>query len=178
VAIATASPSGSRRADVTPSIRAATAADASALAVVFLNCWHTAYRGVVDDEIIDALDAHELEARWRGLIATQRVLVARKRDEPVGMVRFGADEEDPARGHIFSLYVDPSASGSGVGRSLLACATQELAAAGHRTATLWVFAANERALRFYRAAGWRSAGSTRVEAEWGALELQLARELP
>jgi ribosomal protein S18 acetylase RimI-like enzyme len=162
---------------VTPSIGPATAADAPALAAVFLNCWRTAYRGIVDDEIIDALDVRDIEARWRALDATH-VLVARMGDEPVGMVRFGADEDDPVRGHVFSLYVDPSASGSGVGRSLLARATDELAAAGHRTATLWVFAANERALRFYCAAGWRPAGPTRVEAEWRALELQLARELP
>jgi ribosomal protein S18 acetylase RimI-like enzyme len=163
---------------VTLSIGPATAADAPALAVVFLNCWRSAYRGVVDDEIIDALDAGEVQARWRELVAQHRVLVARDGDEPVGMIRFGADEDDPARGHVFSLYVDPSASGSGVGRTLLACATHELAAAGHRTATLWVFAANERALRLYRAAGWRPAGPTRVEPEWRALELQLSRELP
>jgi ribosomal protein S18 acetylase RimI-like enzyme len=156
----------------------ATFADAPALAAVFLNCWRTAYRGVVDDEIIDALDPGDVEARWRRLVAAHRVLVARDDDRPVGMVRFGPDEDDAARGHIFSLYVDPSVSGRGVGRSLLARATDELAATGHGSATLWVFAANERALRFYRAAGWSAAGATRFEPEWRALELQLARELP
>jgi ribosomal protein S18 acetylase RimI-like enzyme len=163
---------------MTVSIRPATAADAPALAAVFLNCWRTAYRGVVDDEIIEGLDPDEVEARWRRLVAEHRVLVAIDADRPVGMVRAGADEDDPTRGHVFSLYVDPSASGRGVGRSLLTRATQELAASRHREATLWVFADNERALRFYRAAGWRPAGATRVEPEWRAPELQLARELP
>jgi ribosomal protein S18 acetylase RimI-like enzyme len=92
------------------------------------------------------------------------------------MIRFGADDDDPTRGHVFSLYVDPSAAGRGVGGDLLARATAELAAR-YRTATLWVFAANERALRFYRAAGWTPTGATRVEPEWRALELQLAVQL-
>jgi ribosomal protein S18 acetylase RimI-like enzyme len=170
-------PSGSHRVDVRRSIEPATAADAPALAAVFLNCWRTAYRGIVDDAIIDRLDASGVEARWRRLVAGHRVLVARVDGAAVGMIRFGADEDDPTRGHVFSLYVDPSAAGRGTGRSLLARATGELAAADYRTATLWVFAANERALRFYRAAGWKPTGATRVEPEWRALELQLAAQL-
>jgi ribosomal protein S18 acetylase RimI-like enzyme len=161
---------------VTGSIEPAAPADAPALAAVFLNCWRAAYRGIVDDEIIDGLDPSEVEARWQGLVADRGVLVARVDGAAVGMIRFGPDEDDPTRGHVFSLYVDPSAAGRGVGGDLLARATAELAA-DYRTATLWVFAANERALRFYRAAGWRPTGATRVEPEWRALELQLAVQL-
>jgi ribosomal protein S18 acetylase RimI-like enzyme len=93
------------------------------------------------------------------------------------MTRFGADPDDPARGHVFSLYVDPSSAGAGVGRALLAHGVQELEARGFTAATLWVFAANERALRFYRASGWAPTGATRVEPEWQAPELQLALTL-
>jgi ribosomal protein S18 acetylase RimI-like enzyme len=164
---------------VVPSIEHATAADARALAAIFLRCWQTAYRGVVDDGIIDGLEPSNVERRWRRLVSGHDVLVAREPDgAPVGMIRFGTDEDDTTRGHVFSLYVDPSAAGHGVGRRLLERATAELNAHGFETATLWVFAANERALRFYRAAGWRSTGLTRVEPEWRSLELQLARELP
>jgi ribosomal protein S18 acetylase RimI-like enzyme len=94
------------------------------------------------------------------------------------MTRFGADPDDATRGHVFSLYVDPGASGAGVGRALLARAGAELAALGFSSATLWVFAANERALRFYRANGWEPTGGTRTEPEWQARELQLAVPLP
>jgi ribosomal protein S18 acetylase RimI-like enzyme len=91
----------------------------------------------------------------------------------VGMARFGRDPDDERRGHLFSLYVDPAASGTGVGRALLAHATTHLAASGHETATLWVFAANERAIRLYRSAGWEPDGAERVEPEWGAPERRL-----
>jgi ribosomal protein S18 acetylase RimI-like enzyme len=89
------------------------------------------------------------------------------------MARFGADPDDARRGHLFSLYVDPAASGAGVGRELLGHATAELAASGHETATLWVFAANERAIRLYRSAGWTPDGAERVEPQWGAPERRL-----
>lgn len=158
-----------------PAVDPATPADAPALARVFVRCWLAAYRGVVSDEILDGLTVDDAERRWRSLVP--RVLVARDAGTPIGMVRFGADEDDRDLGHVFSLYVDPDASGAGIGRALLARACAELADAGFARATLWVFEANERAIRFYRAAGWSPTGRTRVEPEWQALELQLAAEL-
>lgn len=104
--------------------------------------------------------------------------MARAAGDTAGMTRFGVDADDATRGHVFSLYVDPGAAGAGVGRALLARAMQELAARGSSSATLWVFAANERALRFYRANGWEPTGETRTEQEWQAPELQLAVALP
>lgn len=157
-------------------IEPATPADTPALARVFVRCWRDAYRGVVADEILDALAVDDAEQRWRALVP--HVLVARDDDgAAIGMVRFGADEDDRELGHVFSLYVDPAASGAGVGRALLARACAELASAGFSRATLWVFEANARAIRFYRQAGWSPTGRTRVEDEWQAVELQLAREL-
>jgi len=111
------------------------------------------------------------------LIGGGEVVVARVGAAPVGMTRFGADPDDPSRGHVFSLYVDPAASGAGIGRELLAHGVDALAARGFEAATLWVFAANERAIRFYRANGWAPTGATRVEPEWQAPELQLALAL-
>lgn len=160
-----------------PTIEPATQADVPALASVFVRCWRDAYRGVVADEIVDALDPASEEGRWGALVAEHRVLVARDDAVAIGMVRIGADADDPVRGHVFSLYVDPRASGAGAGRALLARAVDELAADGFASATLWVFAANERALRFYHAAGWSETGRTRIEPEWDALELELATEL-
>ena len=158
-------------------IEPAAQADVPALAQVFIRCWRDAYRGVVADEIVDALDQESEERRWGTLVAEHRVLVARDGGVAVGMVRFGADADDPARGHVSSLYVAPPASGAGVGRALLGRACDELAGGGFASATLWVFAANERARRFYEAAGWHETGRTRVEPEWQALELELATEL-
>ncbi len=127
--------------------------------------------------MIDRLDAGTLERWWALLIREGEVVVATERGVAVGMARFGAADDDPGRGHLYSLYVDPDASGAGIGRMLLAHVTSQLAAAGYATATLWVFAGNERGIRFYRAAGWEPTGAERVEDEWGAPELQLSISL-
>jgi ribosomal protein S18 acetylase RimI-like enzyme len=154
--------------------------DADALADIFVRCWQDAYRGVDADAIVDGLERATIARWWRELLASPgpRTVVARSAGRPVGMIRFGADEEDASRGHVFSLYVDPAAAGGGVGRALLEHATAELLRDGYAAATLWVFAGNERAIRFYRAAGWAETGATRVEPEWQAEELQLSVALP
>jgi ribosomal protein S18 acetylase RimI-like enzyme len=131
----------------------------------------------VADEIIDGLTPAGVEAWWRELIPDAaphgRVIVACRDGAPVGMARIGPGEDDERCGHLYSLYVDPDWSGVGIGRALLERAAAELAADGYRRATLWVFAANERAIRLYRAAGWRPDGAQRVEPQWGAAESRL-----
>jgi ribosomal protein S18 acetylase RimI-like enzyme len=158
-------------------LRPAVPGDAARLGQIFVRCWRSAYRGVVADEIIDGLDPAVVAGRWERLLAEHDVVVAEVDGVPVGMARYGPDPDDGSRGHLFSLYVDPDASGGGVGRMLLGHVAAQLAAAGYGTATLWVFAANERAIRFYRAAGWEPTGEERVEDEWGAPEIQLATDL-
>jgi GNAT superfamily N-acetyltransferase len=158
-------------------LRPAVPGDAARLGQIFVCCWRSAYRGVVADEIIDGLDPAVVAGWWERLLAEHDVVVAAEDGVPVGMARYGPDPDDGRCGHLFSLYVDPDVSGKGVGRRLLAHVVAQLAAAGFATATLWVFAANERALRFYRAAGWKPTGEERVEDEWGAREIQLATEL-
>jgi ribosomal protein S18 acetylase RimI-like enzyme len=154
--------------------------DAPALAALFVRCWRSSYRGVVADDVLDALDERRIERWWRHVLEPRpghRVLVTRDDGVPVAVARVGPDENDPGRGHLFSLYVDPPRARAGLGRTLLQRATSELAAAGFDRATLWVFAANARAIRFYRAAGWRIDDATRVEPEWGALERRMSTTL-
>jgi len=89
---------------------------------------------------------HE-EAETRGwmrdvVLAHQQVLVAERNGRPVG---FAAVEGD----WLEQLYVEPEAIGTGVGRPLL-----DAVKAGHpRGLSLYVFARNARARRFYEAAG-------------------------
>src|SRR4051812_3616114 len=126
-------------------LRPAREADVPRLAAIFLRCFRDAYRGVLDDRVLDALDLSALEQRWRELVGAHDVVVAIRRGDAIGMARFGADPDDPSRGHLFSLYVDPASSDAGVGRTLLEHVSSRLAADGFARATLWVFAANARA---------------------------------
>jgi len=78
---------------------------------------------------------------------------------------------------VHSLYVSPRAHGGGIGRLLLSAAVEAITKAGARNALLWVFAANAPSIGFYEAHGWLADGTTRTQAEFGALEQRMWRGL-
>ena len=66
----------------------------------------------------------------------------------------------------------------GVGRALMAAALADLAARGYSEATVWSFAANDRANSFYEHHGFTRDGSERREAHWtNILEVRYRRAL-
>jgi GntR family transcriptional regulator len=169
--------SGPPPADSAPALRAAVAADAAALAAVFVSSWKAGYPGIVDAGVIAAQDEQEV-ARWLLPMASaheQTVLAEAADGSVLGWVRFGDDPDDPEKGHIYSLYVRPSAGGRGVGRQLLEHGIDRCSSHGARAVTLWVFEDNARARRLYTAAGFAPDGGRRVEAEYGAQEVHLTR---
>jgi GntR family transcriptional regulator len=105
-------------------------------------------------------------ATWTARLRTggaRGVLVARLGSRVVGFADVGPSDDptaEPGTGHVYSLHVDPDLHRRGVGRSLLDAAVRRFAAAGQRTATLWVVVGNERARRFYERLGWTVDGAT------------------
>jgi len=160
-------------------IRPAVAADADAMAEVFVAAWRQAYPGVVPDAVLAGLD-HDRTARWlAGLVDGQAegaTEVAVREDQVIGFVRYGTRPEAPG-GYVFGLYVHPAQAGQGTGRALLRHAEQRLREAGSDTVSLHVFEANERARRLYAKAGYAPDGSTRVEPEYEATEIRLVKAL-
>jgi GntR family transcriptional regulator len=169
---------GSANSNDTLAIRVAEPHDGDALATVFIDAWRGAYRGIVDDAVIDALQHGDITSWMRNLIANTaaRTLVAESgTGDVVGFVRFGDDAEEATVGHIFALYVSTGASGKGVGRQLLERAIEELDPRGTRPISLWVFERNDRARRLYEAAGFAPDGETRVEDLYRAPEIRMKR---
>jgi GntR family transcriptional regulator len=169
---------GSANSNDTLAIRVAEPHDSEALANVFIDAWRGAYRGIVDDTVIDALQHGDITSWMRNLIANTaaRTLVAEAvTGDVVGFVRFGDEAEEAAVGHIFALYVSTGASGKGVGRQLLERAIEELDPRGTRPISLWVFERNDRARRLYEAAGFAPDGETRVEDLYRAPEIRMKR---
>jgi GNAT superfamily N-acetyltransferase len=162
-------------------LREATAADVDAVAALFLRCWRASYADVLPAHVIDVFDeasAHELWQRALGAPkAGTRGVVAVEDGRIVGVIRMGRDPEEAAAGHVFSLYVDPDAQGSGVGGRLLVEADAWFRSEGLAEATLWVFEANDRARAFYSRHGWSADGGVRVEPEFGEPEVRLRRRL-
>lgn len=159
---------------MTVRIRAATADDRAGIVDVFLDCWRTSYAGILSGATVAAMTDERASALWDRVLseASSTVLVAASDAATVGVVRFATGE-----GVVHSLYVSPAARGLRIGTRLLDSAAESMRADGVRALALWVFAANEPAIEFYRRSGWLPDGGARTQAEFGEPELRLGRDV-
>ena len=171
-----------------PPVRSATVGDAPAIAAVQVRSWRAGYRGILPEAVLAALSVLEREARWRTILDGDGdggfTLVAAGRRERVvaGFCSIVLPSRDPdadeRTGEVAALYVDPSRWRHGVGRTLLDEALARVPAGRWQRMTLWVLAGNERARRFYAAAGFHPDGATAAHAASGATEVRLRTSLP
>ena len=117
---------------------------------------------------------------WRQILAEGRseLLVATDGAAVVGFVSFGPcrDEAAPTdRGEVWAIYVAPSAWSTGVGQALWRVASERLRALGFHSISLWVIEGNERAIRFYTAAGFSVEAGSEKEFEIGGAKLREVR---
>ena len=102
--------------------------------------------------------------------------------ELVGFTTCGASRDPDAgsdAGEIRTLFVAAGRWRGGVGEALLTAALADLAERGYTEATVWSFAANDRANAFYEAHGFTRDGAERTEAAWAHIpEIRYRRPLP
>ncbi len=151
-------------------LRRARVGDELAVAQVHVRSWQLAYRGLLPDEGLAALQPAVFAARYTFDREAPRTHLALEDQRVLGFATIG-----PARaadelgcGELMGFYVDPAAWGRGVGRALMGEALAQLAQQQFTAAVLWVLAGNARAQRFYLAAGWRADGGARRELVLGA----------
>lgn len=172
-------------------IRQAREEDAARIAQVYIDSWHDTYPGVLPASLLCAMTPGGQAARWLAAIRAQdreSVLVAELEGQGVaGMASLG-----PARdaslgfdGEIYTLYVDPSCYGRGIGRALLKGAFSRLRRQGMSSCLIWAHARNH-ARYFYEAMGGRLIaertasllGETVPESAFGWKKLALAERSP
>ena len=154
-------------------VRVATFTDARVIAEVHVASWKAAYRGLVAQELLDALSVDERERQWIEYLEGVRVLVVD--DDDNGIAGFVAFDEPTA--DVKALYVAPERFGTGVGSVLLRAAHEQLQAAGRDEVALWVFTDNAAARAFYTAHGYAPDGATATNARTGLEEVRLSRRL-
>jgi GNAT superfamily N-acetyltransferase len=127
--------------------------------------------------------------RWHERLGDPAVsmLVAEEESDPSGGELLGfagcGESRDPGAGpetgEVQTLFVAAGRWRAGVGGALMAAALADLAERGHTEATVWSFAANERANAFYEAHGFTRAGAECTEEAWAHLpEIRFRRPLP
>jgi GNAT superfamily N-acetyltransferase len=109
------------------------------------------------------------------------MLLAEEDGELLGFTACG-ESRDPdagdAIGEVRTLFVAAGGWGRGVGSALMAAALDDLSARGYSEATVWSFADNERANRFYESRGFSPDGTERTEEVWANIpEVRYRRRL-
>lgn len=148
-------------------LRPAQAADARVLAELHVATWRVAYRGLLPDDLLDALSVQDRERTWQQhLQEGVPVLLAEQDAEPVGFAAWGPSRDGDGGtdvGEVYALYVHPRAWARGAGRALQDAALTALIDAGCAEATLWILDENVRARAFYACHGWVPDGRVRTE---------------
>jgi GNAT superfamily N-acetyltransferase len=160
---------------VRPVIRDARLEDVPGIVDVHIRTWQVAYEGQLPDDLLAAQEARRADRTqiWDRAIRNadmdrRRILVAEDDGKVLGFASAGPARDEPEHvGEIYAIYLDPSSWGHGIGRALFKTANDWLTSEGYREAMLWVLASNDRARRFYEAAGWTADGGTKTEPYHG-----------
>ena len=141
-------------------IRQATEADAARIARIHVESWRTTYAGLLPDRVLLNLNSAEHESRWwRQALGRHRrnnfIYVAE--DEGHGVVGFGSagPSRDAAlhyRGEVYTLYLDDSFHGEGIGRRLFTALSERLVVERGPSMVVWVLKGNPSRF-FYQALG-------------------------
>jgi GNAT superfamily N-acetyltransferase len=158
-------------------VRPAEPSDAAEIARIQLATWRAAYRDLLPDNVLDALDAGEAAATWQHTIeqGPAQVFVAMEGDWQVGFCAAGPAPEDESADAtgvpvpdaervalVSALLVEPRWGRRGHGGRLLANAGRAMLAAGMARGISWVAEADKVALGFWERAGWVVDGTVRT----------------
>lgn len=143
--------------------RAATPADAEAIARLHATSWRTAYRGALTDAYLDGPIEAERIAVWRGRFErpdpSQFIVVAEEDGRMVGFVCAYGGQDEQWGTFVDNLHVIPGYKGLGIGAQLMREVAQ-WSQAHHpgQGVYLWVLESNAPARAFYARIGGEEAG--------------------
>lgn len=140
-------------------IRAATLADADAIARLRIGAWRATYRGMIPDAYLDALSVEDNAGFWRRILGagspSVSVFVADEGGEIVGFA--SGNRRDPPTldfgAELSALYVRGDRQRRGLGRRLLGAVAAAERSKGADGLVVFVIAGNRAARAFYENQG-------------------------
>lgn len=168
-------------------IRNAQPADAAQVARVYVESWHDTYPGVLSQQLLANMSVERQTGRWRAKICQgELVLVAEhERHGILGLTSLGPSHDRSLGfdGEVYTLYVDPSFLGQGIGRRLLSAGFAQLRRRGCKSCVIWAHAHNNARFFYERVGGRliaernaRVMGDAVPEVAFGWKTLQLAEK--
>ena len=160
--------------------RTATLDDLADIAKLFHACWHISYADLLSPEVRTEMNLTEAANLWRPSLVDPKdkeTVIGVLDSAVVSVFRIGSEKENPANGHLFSLYVDPEVAGKGLGKKSLSEAEYRLRNKGFNSMSLWVFEKNAVARGLYQSFGFQPTGLTRVDERWKETEVEMRKEL-
>ncbi len=131
-------------------IRRATQSDLQDIAAINVESWKDVYSDVLPAEFMTGQIDQEISRHWSDIeIQEQDIVLVAEEDLLVG---FAAVWCRPIP-FIDNLHVKPSHRSKKIGSALMKAVAKELIKREHKTAYLWVFESNEKAIRFYEKLG-------------------------
>ena len=131
-------------------IRRATQSDFQDIAAIHIESWKDAYSDVLPAEFLAGHINRVLERQWDEIeIKKKDIVLVAEEHSLVGFVAVWCRSIP----FIDNLHVRPSKRSNKIGAALMKAAAKELLNEGHKTAYLWVFESNEKAIRFYERLG-------------------------
>ncbi len=170
--------------------RKARPGDAAAIARIYVESWRDTYPSLLPAKLLLGMTLDGQTARWRSAIAIsareQVFVVEDEKQTILGMTSLGRarDHTMGFDSEVYTLYVHPLLTGSGIGRALLSGAFGALAERGFGGCVIWAHAQNP-ARYFYEAMGGRLVGERTTsmmgepvpEAAFGWPKLALAETI-
>jgi ribosomal protein S18 acetylase RimI-like enzyme len=131
-------------------IRRSTQSDLQDIAAIQIDSWKDSYSDVFPVEFLAGQIDQDFERHWNEIdIQNEDIVLVAEEDSLVGFVAVWC-RPIPL---IDNLHVRPSQRSKKVGSALMKAVAKELSNEGHKTAYLWVFESNEKAIRFYERLG-------------------------
>ena len=131
-------------------IRQATQSDFQAIAAIHIESWKDSYPDVLPAEFLDWKINRVFLKHWNEIeMQNEDIILVAEENYVIGFIAVWCRPIP----FIDNLHVRPSKRSKKVGSALMSAVSKELINHGHKTAYLWVFESNQKAIRFYERLG-------------------------
>ena len=138
--------------------------DAFRVADIHARAWQVAYKGILDQKLLDGIDVMEREEMWRDKLIPnpeRTNLVLDVEAKIKGWSAFGTSSDNRESQELIGIYIDPIHFREGLGTELWRATRDLMLERSPKYFTLWVLEDNKQARSFYEKIGFINTEKTR-----------------